>query len=536
MNKSSAGVAFSVKIAFSAALLAIAGIGLFAWLSYRQHAGHISAMVREELAATVRNAAPLFTGQLPAAPCDKPRLVEELEALDRRNARAGQFRLFSVENGEVKPLASSLPPTQEGEPEWDSSSKPHADALLACVENLHTCVTPVYSNERGRWVSAFAPVTDDEGRLVGVLAVDRKAVELEELVAAEVKRTFLYSIAALAASVGLGIFLSIRVTRPLRRLYRATGAAREGRFEPVEAEGRDEIAALARDFNETHATLLEKMAELEALAAELEEKVEKRTEQLREIYEDARRTRDALQREISVARRVQETIVPKSFKSEKVAVDVEYLPIMGLGGDWGVVSSRHREGSLDIAVGDVTGHGLGAALVVNRVYTLVSRMCAADTSLDTLVKQLDFFLAEELSDIGIYMTFSACRLDLESKEMSWVGAGHPPLLIYRKGRIERFESTCGLLGVGEMFCEEPMTRDFALESGDILVLHTDGVSDAFNAEGEVFGFQRVEETVLQVASGGCDGAKIASCLTEEVKNFTGGRLQDDVLITVATII
>ena len=92
------------------------------------------------------------------------------------------------------------------------------------------------------------------------------------------------------------------------------------------------------------------------------------------------------------------------------------------------------------------------------------------------------------------------------------------------------------MGVGELFCDEPMVREIDLESGDILVLHTDGLSEAFNSEDEVFGLDRLEETILKNTSSGCDGGKIVSCITREVKDFTGGYLQDDVLLILATIL
>ncbi len=524
-----------MKIAFSAALLALAGVSLFAYLSYRQHAGHVGEIVREELAATVRNAAPLFSPEIDREPVDLQRLTEMIETLLEMNERTQQFRLFALENGQLRLLVSSVEAEAIDVTGLEDPTGQRALAIMECIAIERTCVTPIYSDRGTRWVSAYSPLMDRAGRIIGVLAGDRKAVELERLMAREVQRTIIYGAVALAASIALGFVLSIKVTRPLKRLYRATAAVGEGRYEPVKVAGRDEIAALARHFNETHEALVEKMRELEALAAELENRVHERTQQLSESYEDARRTRDFLQREISVARRVQETIVPRGLADDDVVVDVEYLPIMGLGGDWGIVS-RRREGHLDIAIGDVTGHGLGAALVVNRVYTLLSQMCASESSLDALVNRLDFFLAQELSDIGIYMTFTACRLDLTAKNMRWIGAGHPPMILCRGGRLQTLESNCGLLGVGEVYCENPMTRDLALQSGDMLILHTDGVSDAFNDKGEVFGLDRVRETIVQGVSSGSDGKKIAASLTEEVKKFTGGRLQDDVMIIVATII
>lgn len=531
-------IALSVRIALWAAVLSLAGVGILAYLSYRQHASHMERVVKDELAATVRNAAALFPLKPGArmAPPESRRMVEKLSGVLKRNPAVARFRLFALEGSVAFPIAESPGGLiSKADAERDLLEEPFRMVLLKCVEKGQTCVTPLYSTDEGRWITAFAPLFDDGGSVVGILRADRRAVEVEKLIAAEMWRTMYYALAALAAALALGVVLALRVTRPVKRLYTAVKAARGGHFAPVEETGGGEIAELTHDFNQTHSALIQKMTELETLAADLEDRVRERTGELQRSYDDEKRARDSLQQEIDVARAIQETIIPSGLETDRVKVSVEYLPILGLGGDWGIVAHRGN-GRVDIGVGDVTGHGVAAALVVNRVYTLMSQMCSAGSDLESLFKGMDFFLAEELADVGIYMTFMLCRLDFETMKITYVGAGHPPVVVYRPGEgIKGLHSACMLLGVGDLFCEAPMVRESGIRSGDFLILYTDGLIEAFDGEGRQFGVERLHETIQRAADDGACCERIAACLTEEVKRFTGGRLQDDVLVIVAEI-
>jgi serine phosphatase RsbU (regulator of sigma subunit) len=528
---------FAFKIGVSASLLSVAGVALFAYLSYRQHARHLTATVVEGLAATVRNAAALFPAEevMSRDPGVREVLRARLDLVSLRNPEVESFRLFALEGGNPL-LIAAVPP---GDPLSDRRSPSRPDeraleiALRDCIRAGRECVTTPHETGGVYWISAFTPITDTKGEVVGVLSGDRKAVELERLISAETRRMIYYSVAAIAASTALGVFLSLRVTRPLKRLYAATEAAARERFEPVDESGTDEVAALGRHFNRTHELLLRRMEELDALARELEDRVRERTDELSQSLEEARRTRDALLREMNVARQIQETIIPRGLQTEGITVGVEYLPVQDLGGDWGTVASR-KSGLVELAVGDVTGHGLGAALVVNRVSTLLSQMCSAEADLKTLLGQLDFFLAEELSDIGIYMSLMVLRLDLEKMRLHYAGAGHPPVMVYRgDGSLTRLESNCGLLGLGELYCDGPMVSEFEIKGGDLIVLVTDGLIEAADSEGRQFGLEGLEKTILETSAEGCPAQELAACITEKVKSFTGGHLQDDVLIIVA---
>ena len=533
-------VPFSVRIAVSTALLVIASLGLFAYLSFKQHSEMILASVTEELDATVRNCAPLIqAGDTTAGTAEaEKRLLDILDTFDDRNPRIREFRILAPgEEGLVIVVTSGgRMPSRPGRGQPYEADKAIIETITKCFKENETCDTGLYRDDQGRWISAFSPIRESSGRAVAILSADRQAVEYSREMETALGQTVHYVVAALGTAVILGILVSVRMTRPLGRLYQASKAAREGRFEPVAVAGSDEVATLTRDFNETNVTLQKKMAELEALTRELEQRVASRTEQLSKSYEELRERQQVIQREMAAARRVQETIIPKSLHRERISVDVEYVPIMAIGGDVGFVAEQ-GEGVFEVAVGDVTGHGMGAALVVNRAHTLVSESYMTRAPLDSILHRVDYLLSREIADIGIFMTLLLCRFDLAAMKMEYAGGRHPSGLLYRRseGSMTEIGCRCGMLGVGEIFCEQTPVGEAAVKEGDFVVLFTDGLVEATSDDGEAFGRERLEATVRSLAQDEVDGRKLASGIMQAAKTFTGGYFQDDVLVVAVQI-
>ncbi len=517
----------------------MAAVGFFAYLSFAQHTEMILAALQGELGATVRNGAPLLEAA-DAVGADAPsraRAKIVLDELAGRNPNNREFRLLTVAaDGSARIAASSALPTLDHEGPLYDADAAILDTLKTCVSGETSCVTPLYTDEEGRWITGLAPVRDAEGRMVAILSADRAATEYTREVAATIRQMAQYSAAALFVGAVLGVFVSFRITRPLEKLYNASADARAGRFTPVEVTGTDEVSILTRDFNETQEILGAQMEELASLNRELEQRVETRTAQLSESYNDLRDRQQVIQREMAVARRVQETIVPKSLHREKITIDVAYVPIMAIGGDLGLVIEQSST-RFDVAIGDVTGHGIGAALVVNRAHMLLSQLYLANAPLDSLFHRLDYFLSQEIADIGIFMTLLACRFDLEAMKMECGGGGHPPGLLYRlaERKIFPLESRCGMLGVGDIFCDDPPVVAMDIAVGDFVVLYTDGLIEAANPDEEQFGAERLEETIISEGQKGADGKKLAESITAAAKDFTGGYFQDDVLVLVIQV-
>jgi serine phosphatase RsbU (regulator of sigma subunit) len=470
-------------------------------------------------------------------PAEEKELQARIDLLHSRNSKDKDFHLFAVRSG-VPALVVSSSGATNFDMETSGASeavKITVDALGKCISLRGTVTTPLYTDEQGLWVTSFAAVTDSTRRVVGVLAADRRATEYSQLRDATISRMLYYSALAVLASTVVGFFVTVRITRPLKLLYDAALAAREGRFKPVPVSGNDEVATLARSFNETNVALDRKIAELAQLNSELEDRVASRTRELSASYDELRKRSDVLQREMNTARKVQETIIPKSLHRERIDIDVAYVPILEIGGDLGLVVER-GDNRYDVAVGDVTGHGIGAALVGNRVHTLLSGLYSSDAPLDSLFHRLDFFLSQEISEIGMFLTLLACRFDLERMVMECGGGGHVGALHYRPstGALSEVEGRCGIIGAGELFCDAQPVSTTPIERGDSFLLYTDGLVDATNPEGAAFGKERLSTTFVS-ASGERDDGRITATIVAAAKDFTGGRFQDDVLVLAVQI-
>lgn len=528
---------FAVKVAVLTAVLTLAALSLFAWLAFRQHTELIVEGLRSELSATARNGAVALS---PADVADGQgealiRLQEALAALGRRNPATKEFRVLTEERGALKPLVSGggLAAAESREP---ADVREHlTETMATCVAARASCTTSLYHFSGIDWITAFAPIVTDDGVVVGVLAVDREVVEYRAAVRRTVGEMALYTTVALAAAVIMGIFASAAITRRIRALYGGALAAREGRFEPLVVRGNDEIAELTRNFNDTNVTLQQKISELAALTRDLEDRVAARTSELERSNVEIRRRQDALERDIIAARRVQGTIVPKSLHRERITIDVGYVPIEAVGGDLGLVVERSLS-VYDVAVGDVTGHGVSAALVGNRIHALLSTFYAANAPLDWLYHRLDYLLSREIADLGMFLTLLSCRFNLDNMTMEYAGGGHVAGFHYRSATatMALIESRCGIIGAGQLFCDNPPVGTMAIERGDSICLYTDGVVEAADADGKEFGMERLS-SAFAAAAASPGAADIPSCIIGAVKDFTGGVFQDDVLVLVVQV-
>lgn len=531
-------IPFAVRVGLFGAALAAVTLSVFGYLSFRQHADMILETIQRELSATVRNGAVAFSPEdVNASPLDPAALAQsKLEMLAARNTGNKDFRLYRVADGKATFVASASGPVSHLVENPASAEERVQGALADCVNLGRVCVSPIYRDEDGQWITAFAPVFDSNGKIVGMLAADCEAGMYRMAINTTLEQMGYYSIAALAAVAVLGTVAAVRITRRLNLLYRAVLSARDGRFVPLAVKGNDEISTLSRDFNETNLALQGKIEELAQFNRELEARVAARTEELSRSYRESRKRQEDLQREMAVARGVQETILPKSLHREKIDVDVSYIPILEVGGDMGVVLERGQS-RYDVAVGDVTGHGVGAALVGNRVHTLLSGLYAATAPLDWMYHRLDYFLSREIAEIGLFLTLITCRFDLEEMQLEVVGGGHIPGLHYHcsTGEITELESRCGIIGAGELFCDPEPVETVKVESGDFLLLSTDGLIEASDPEGNFFGMDRVRSTFTAAIAKAREGEKASTYIVDAAKDFTGGLFQDDVLVVVVEI-
>jgi serine phosphatase RsbU (regulator of sigma subunit) len=239
------------------------------------------------------------------------------------------------------------------------------------------------------------------------------------------------------------------------------------------------------------------------------------------------RDRERLVQELSVARGIQQALLPKHFgRVGPSEVTGTNQPCLDVGGDYFDLMEP-EEGSVAFVIADVSGKGLGAALVTALVQGTFSTMTLGQERA-TVFAHVNRFIAAH-SELERYVTLFFGTLDTGGR-LEYVNAGHPSPLLIRRGRVDgAFPAECFPVG---MFEEAKFKGSSAsLEPGDTLLLYTDGVTDALNAEEEAFGFERLRDVVERHTADAVEELK--SAVLAEVERFTGGTPQaDDITVLV----
>ncbi len=300
--------------------------------------------------------------------------------------------------------------------------------------------------------------------------------------------------------VGLGLIglalvgtlpLSRRMTRDLEAL--TAGAERLGRGDlttRVPVRSRDELGQLGETFNR--------------MATEL-------AVQQRELVEKERITR-----ELQMCRQIQNELLPRAALNSALAeVQGISIPARELGGDFFNFFGL-ADGTLALLMGDVSGKGVPAALLMaNLQATLTARLpLAAD--LAAFVTALDAEI-EASTPPHVYVSLFVAILDGVRGELRWVNAGHPaPYLVRRNGTMDRLDS-CGR-PVGLLAGGKYDARASRVEPGDSLFLYTDGLLDTEDASGDTFGEERLGRLL---AAGSTEPADILRRVETAVREFRG---------------
>jgi sigma-B regulation protein RsbU (phosphoserine phosphatase) len=192
-----------------------------------------------------------------------------------------------------------------------------------------------------------------------------------------------------------------------------------------------------------------------------------------------------IQNELEVARRIQLSILPGQFPdSATFRVAAQYVPMSSVAGDLYdyVIADDHEAGFL---IADVSGHGVPAALIASMVKLAAASQRAVASDPARFLSGMNSALLGNTQDQ--FVTAAYAHLNSESGELRYSAAAHPPLLLVRDNRVTQIEENGLMLGVFGFASYS--TAVYKLESGDRIVMYTDGILEASNAAGDFFGRQ-----------------------------------------------
>jgi serine phosphatase RsbU (regulator of sigma subunit) len=206
--------------------------------------------------------------------------------------------------------------------------------------------------------------------------------------------------------------------------------------------------------------------------------------------------RQAMARELTRAQRIQQALLPRELSGTKgFEVNWHYQPMSGLGGDYCDVWPL-ADGRLAFAVGDVTGHGLDAAMVMASAHAAMRAFAASEPKPAGVIEGVNRYLAGYLPD-GMFMTLVLGFYDPASGHLAYVRAGeNPPLIVRADGQASPLFGGAPMLGIES---SAGYTEDaLELAPGETVLAFTDGIVEARSPQGEEFGRRRVQELIRTV--------------------------------------
>jgi sigma-B regulation protein RsbU (phosphoserine phosphatase) len=249
------------------------------------------------------------------------------------------------------------------------------------------------------------------------------------------------------------------------------------------------------------------------------------------VFADERRL-ISIENELAIAREIQSSILPSGVpKLNNLRIAAAYHPMAAVAGDFYefVPADQNRVGFL---VADVTGHGVPAALIAAMIKVAMQWVVSLADDPPAVLRGLNRALAGQLR--GHFVTAGYLWIDMERRRALYSAAGHPPLLRWRDGALERIESNGLLFGV--IPDSEYPVRDLPIYSGDRFLLYTDGVVEPENASGDSFGDCKLEEVVRNHQS--CSPSELSDQLLSEIHLWRPASLaqQDDITLIVIDVV
>ncbi|OGD10554.1 MAG: hypothetical protein A2Y86_02245 [Candidatus Aminicenantes bacterium RBG_13_62_12] len=269
--------------------------------------------------------------------------------------------------------------------------------------------------------------------------------------------------------------------------------------------------ALLDQFNEEDLRLLTLLANLAAVKIENARLVEKALENER------------MERELALAAQIQRDLLPQgSPRVEGYEIIGLNLPCFEVGGDY-FDFLPIDEGRLGVIIADVSGKGVGAALLMASLRASLQSEISAGYDPAAMTSRLNNFVHRSSSS-NSFITFVFCELNLKTGGVRYVNAGHnPPALFKSKGALERLKPSGLCLGMFHSSKYEVGTA--AMEKGDILILFTDGLTECRNKAGQEMGEQKIFDFLRR------NSKRPASDLLKEIKaqfqEFTAGVMPFD---------
>jgi phosphoserine phosphatase RsbU/P len=347
----------------------------------------------------------------------------------------------------------------------------------------------------------YDKLSDAQSAQVGTMPIGEAILYILVVVA------FLFLIIEFVALV-MGLALARSITSSIHELFMGTERVRHGDFtHRIDVMTNDQLGELAGSFNQ----MIGSIENLLQTAAE----------------------KKRLEEELRIARQIQMSLLPRGpLDVPGLAVTALCVPAREVGGDY-YDFFKLPGGLLGVLIADVSGKGTSAALYMAELKGLVLSLSQIYLSPKKLLTEVDRIIADNL-DSRSFITMTYAVIDLKAGRMTYARAGHTPLIFMRSlvpDETVRVLAPSGLVvglhipGAHEKFIELLEEESLDLNIGDVIVLYTDGVSEAMNSDADLFGDSRLSRIIEE--HGHLESGELRERILREIESFVGAADQHD---------
>jgi serine phosphatase RsbU (regulator of sigma subunit) len=361
-------------------------------------------------------------------------------------------------------------------------------------------------------IEVTSPISNHQGDIVAAVKIILDVRRTLELIHEEYwrygRRVFLgFALAAVLLILGTLFSLRRRIITPVLSVAKASARIAAGDLETrLVSRSRDEIGNLVESFNQM----------VEGL-----------------------KHRDQMRQSLEIAMEVQQNLLPKDdpiFAGLDIAGKSIYCD--ETGGDYYDFFEFGEQGTekIGIVLGDVSGHGISSALLMATARAFLRQRSALPGTISQVISDINRQLARDVVNSGSFMSMFYMIIDKANKNLKWVRAGHDPAIFYdpNTDNISELKGVGMALGVDEN-CQYGENIKQNLTTGQIIVLGTDGIWEARNPKGEMFGKGPICTIIRENAN--LNAKSILNTIVESLTQFKENfKIEDDVTLVVIKIL
>ncbi|MDL2410175.1 SpoIIE family protein phosphatase [Rhizobium calliandrae] len=391
------------------------------------------------------------------------------------------------------------------------------------------------------WVSG--PV-QKEAMSLGIVVPEREIYaslfSAQEEISRATNRILLYQILAISISlmiVTAAVFaVSKRITSGISALASAARRIQAKDYSVrVDIASRDEVGEAGVAFNRMAEDISFHTENLEMLVDERTKEIAEAKEEISVLNTQLKSENIRLGAELAVAQRIQLMVLPRQNELaaiEQLEIAAFMRPADEVGGDYYDILQDGKR--LKIGIGDVTGHGLESGVLMLMVQSVARALQeAGETDPAKFLNDLNRTIYKNIERTKTDKHLTLAFLDYDGERLTLSGQHEDLIVVRQGGEVERIETAdLGLpVGLDSDISQFVDTRDVTFGSGDMIVLHTDGVTEAENRQGELYGIERLCKSARDLYGGSAQD--VMNGILENLMTYIGSqKIHDDITLVV----